>query len=160
GLDLLQDRFQRLLEIGYGSGLLMPTLAQLTDELYGADLLPEAAGLREKLAQLGARPKQLGQADVQKLPFSDGWVDGAVAFSILEHLQKEELVRALDELGRVLREKGRLLVGCPAVHPLMNAAFFAIGFGNIRDHHYSSIGDVLAAAGKHFDVERRATLPR
>ena len=34
GLDLLQGRFARLLEIGYGSGLLMPTLAAIADELY------------------------------------------------------------------------------------------------------------------------------
>src|SRR5256885_8500952 len=53
GLDLIDRRFRRLLEIGYGSGLLMPSLARMTEEIYGADLLPEPSGLRETLAGLG-----------------------------------------------------------------------------------------------------------
>ena len=40
GLALLDGlRFERLLEIGYGSGLLMPTLATIARELHGADRL-------------------------------------------------------------------------------------------------------------------------
>ena len=160
GLDLLDARFHRILEIGYGSGLLMPTLAGLADELYGADLLPEPPGLRATLATLGVKPKELVQADVQSLPFADGFFDGVVAFSILEHLRRCELERALDELARVLQPGGRLLIGCPAVHPVMNAAFAAIGFRNIRDHHFSGLGDVLDVARPHFTVVERACLPR
>ena len=160
GLDLLSGRFHRLLEIGYGSGLLMPTLTRFTDELYGVDLLSEPPGLRATLGRLGVSPKELLQADVQKLPFADGFFDGAVAFSILEHLKRPELERALGELARVLGRGGRLLIGCPAVHPVMNAAFAAIGFRGIRDHHFSGIADVLDAAREDFTVERRACLPR
>ena len=42
----------------------------------------------------------------------------------------------------------------------MNAAFAAIGFSGIEHHHFSSVVDVLTAAKPHFDLERRATLPR
>jgi SAM-dependent methyltransferase len=160
GLDLIEGHFQRLLEIGYGSGLLMPTLSKVTDELYGADLLPEPPGLRDRLKQLGVQPKELVQADIRKLPFADGKFDGVVAFSILEHLKADELRGALAELARVLQPGGKLLVGCPAVHKVMNAAFAAIGFANIEDHHFSSIRDVIHASRRDFTVEKRASLPR
>jgi SAM-dependent methyltransferase len=160
GLDLIDARFHRLLEIGYGSGLLMPSLAQVTDEIYGADLLPEPPGVRAALAQLGVQPKELVQADIRELPFADGFFDGVVAFSILEHLKEHELTRALAELARVLSPSGRLLIGLPAVHPLMNAAFAAIGFANIGDHHFSGLPAVLSAARADFTVEKRASLPR
>jgi SAM-dependent methyltransferase len=160
GLGLLDGRFRRLCEIGYGSGLLMPTLAGVTDELYGADLGAEPPGLRATLERIGVRPKQLVQADIQSLPFEDGFFDGVVAFSILEHLKRPELERAAGELHRVLERGGRLLIGCPAVHPFMNAAFAAIGFRGIRNHHFSGMPEVLAALGRHFAVERRTTLPR
>jgi SAM-dependent methyltransferase len=160
GLDLIETRFRRLLEIGYGSGLLMPSLSRACDEIYGADLLPEPPGLRQTLAGLGVTPRELVQADVRKLPFADGLFDGVVAFSILEHLKKPELSRALAELGRVLEPGGRLLIGMPAVHPVMNAAFAAIGFANIDDHHFSGLPEVLSAARDWFSVERRASLPR
>jgi SAM-dependent methyltransferase len=162
GLRLLgpDARFRRLLEIGYGSGLLMPTLAPIADELYGVDLEEEPPALRGTLERLGVKPHQLVRADIQKLPFPDGNFDGVVAFSILEHLKQPELERAAAELARVLEPGGRLLVGCPAVHGFMNAAFAAIGFRNIEHHHFSGIPQVLTAFTRHFTIERRATLPR
>jgi SAM-dependent methyltransferase len=160
GLELLDGRFERLLEIGYGSGLLMPTLSRACDELYGADLEPEPPGLRAALERLGVRPAALVQADVQNLPFPVEKFDGVVAFSILEHLDRGELERAAREVARVLRAGGRFLVGCPAVHRAMNAAFAAIGFRGIEAHHKSGVPDVLAACAPWFTVEKRATLPR
>jgi SAM-dependent methyltransferase len=162
GLSLLDDtpRFSRLLEIGYGSGLLLPTLARVTDELYGADLEAEPPGLRATLARLGVRPRELVRADTRALPFPDGHFDGVVAFSIYEHLRRTELAGAAAEVARVLAPGGRLLIGCPAVHPAMNAAFAAIGFCDIGQHHFSSIDDVTAAFAPHFAIERRAAMPR
>lgn len=160
GLGLLGGRFERLLEIGYGSGLLLPTLARVTDALVGVDREPEPPGLRAALERLGVQPAALVQADVQALPFSDGEFDGVVAFSILEHLSAAELTRAAAELARVLRPGGRLLVGCPAVHRAMNAAFAAIGFRGIAQHHLSGLPEVVRACAPHFTVEKRAALPR
>jgi SAM-dependent methyltransferase len=160
GLDLLDGRFQRLLEVGYGSGLLMPTLARISDELYGADLEAEPPSLRATLERLGTRPRELVKADVRALPFSDGFFDGVIAFSILEHLKQAELERAARELARVISVGGRLLIGCPAVHTVMNAAFAAIGFPNIGQHHFSGPPAIIEALGRHFTVEKRSTLPR
>jgi SAM-dependent methyltransferase len=160
GLQLLEGRFRRLLEIGYGSGLLMPTLDAIADEVYGADIDEEPAGLRATLAQLGVRPRELVKADVQSLPYPDSYFDAVVAFSILEHLDHEALQRAASQVARVLQPGGVFLVGCPAVHRAMNAAFFAIGFKGIGNHHLSSILDVLDACASRFEVVRKATLPR
>jgi ubiquinone/menaquinone biosynthesis C-methylase UbiE len=159
GLALLQGRYKRLLEVGYGSGLLMPTLASVCDELYGLDREPEPEGLRARLLQLGVTPRDLVQADVQKMPFTDGFFDAVVAFSIFEHLKEHELSSALAEVARALAPGGQLLIGCPAVHKVMNAAFSAIGFSNIEQHHFSTINDVLGAAETHFVVTRRDMLP-
>lgn len=159
GLKLLDGHFARILEIGYGSGLLMPTLAAACDELYGLDLEAEPAGLRERLGRLGVAPKQLVQADARAMPFADGFFDAVVAFSIFEHLRGEELGPALGEVARVLTPGGKLLVGCPAVHKVMNAAFASIGFPNIEDHHFSTIADVVLASAPYFEVVRHAALP-
>jgi SAM-dependent methyltransferase len=159
GLRLLNGHFPRLLEIGYGSGLLMPTLAATCDELYGVDLERESPGLRARLAGLGVTPAALVQADVQALPFADQYFDAVVAFSIFEHVRPEQLAPALADCARVLRPGGQLLIGCPAVHKLMNAAFAAIGFADIDNHHFSAIADVVAAASPHFLLTQKAALP-
>jgi SAM-dependent methyltransferase len=160
GLQLLEGRFARLLEVGYGSGLLLPTLRTLCDRLDGVDLSSEPEVVRPALGRLGITVDELRQGDVCALPFEDGRFDGVVAFSILEHLRAPELGRALAEVARVLEPGGRFLVGCPAVHKGMNLAFSAIGFRGIEQHHFSSIDDVLAAARPYFTEEKRATLPR
>jgi SAM-dependent methyltransferase len=159
GLSLVEGRFKRLLEIGYGSGLLMPTLQRATDELYGADLEREPPRLREALGALGVTPRRLVQADVRALPFDDRFFDGVVAFSILEHLKPDELSDAAREVARVIEPGGRFLVGCPAVHKAMNAAFAAIGFRGIEEHHFSSLPDVVRACAPWFTVEKRASWP-
>jgi SAM-dependent methyltransferase len=159
GLRLLDGRYGRILEVGYGSGLLMPTLASVCDELYGLDLEHEPPELRERLERLGVRPRELVQANARSMPFADGFFDVVVAFSIFEHLRAHELEVTLAEVARVLGPNGRLLVGCPAVHKLMNAAFASIGFTGIEEHHFSDIADVVAAAAPWFSVERRAALP-
>jgi SAM-dependent methyltransferase len=159
GLKLLDGGFARILEIGYGSGLLMPTLAAACDELYGLDREAEPPGLRERLQRLGVTPKELVQADAQKMPFADGFFDGVVAFSIFEHLRSHELGPALAEAARVMAPGGKFLVGCPAVHKVMNAAFATIGFRDIENHHFSTIADVVVAAAPHFEVTRHAALP-
>jgi SAM-dependent methyltransferase len=159
-LSLVEGRFRRLLEIGYGSGLLMPTLATISDELCGADLEPEPAALRPALARLGVAPKEIVSADVQGLPFPTGHFDGVVALSILEHLKRDQLARAAREVARVLGPGGRFLAACPAVHPVMNLAFSAIGFSAIERFHFSGLRDVLAATSPYFTLERKAALPR
>lgn len=159
GLQMLEGRFRRLLEIGYGSGLLMPTLGAIADEVYGADIEPEPAALRPALDRLGIRPRELVKADIQDLPFPYGHFDAVVAFSILEHLKQEALQIAAREVARVLQPGGVFLVGCPAVHRAMNAAFRAIGFKGIENHHFSGIQHVLEACAAHFEAVRKATLP-
>jgi SAM-dependent methyltransferase len=159
GLRLLDGHYPRLLEIGYGSGLLMPTLASACDELYGLDLEREPPGLRDRLARLGVQPRALVQANAQSMPFAGGFFDAVVAFSIFEHLRGPELAPAMAEVGRILRPGGRFLVGCPAVHKLMSAAFATIGFRGIDEHHFSTIADVVAAASPWFAVDKRAAMP-
>jgi SAM-dependent methyltransferase len=160
GLALLPPgRCARLLELGYGSGLLLPTLARAAEAVDGVDLTSRPEAVRGPLRALGVEVGELLQGDVRALPLPDGRYDQVVAFSLLEHLRPEDQPRALAEVARVLAPGGGFLVGCPAVHRGMNAAFAAIGFGGIEQHHFSSIHQVLAAAAPHFVVEKRATLP-
>lgn len=161
GLGLLDGRrYRSLLEIGFGSGLLLPTLARLADRVDGVDLASDPQLVRAALGRLGVSVGALEQGDACALPFPDGGYDAVVAFSIFEHLKSAELTRAVAEAHRVLAPGGELLVGCPAVHKGMNLAFAAIGFRGIDQHHFSSIHDVLSAAEGRFSVEKSATLPR
>jgi SAM-dependent methyltransferase len=160
GLALLDGRVGRALEIGYGSGLLLPTLSAIADVVDGIDLASEPADVREAVGRLGVRNLgYLVRGSAARLPFPTGGHDLVVAFSILEHLEGDDLRHTLSEVARELRPGGRFLIGLPAVHKAMNLAFAAIGFRGIEHHHVSGARQVLEAAAPHFSVEKRATWP-
>jgi SAM-dependent methyltransferase len=159
GLGLLGDGYRSLLEIGYGSGFLLPTLARAATRVAGLDREAPPAGLDDYLAAHGARDVELAQADAEKMPFPVGAFDCVVAFSIFEHIGGEALEAALGEVARVLEPGGAFLIGCPAVHRAMSMAFAAIGFSGIDHHHVSDLSTILAAGSRWFTVEESAAWP-
>lgn len=148
GLRLLpRRRFERVLEVGYGAGAVLLSLAPDVDELHGLDLDADPAPVERMLASRGQRAT-LRQGSVYELPYEDAAFDLVVSFSMFEHLKEYE--RGLAEVARVMRPNGLFLLGMPAVNKLMEAAFLAIGFKGINDHHVTTPRQVeraFAAAG-------------
>ena len=158
GLGLLHGAYDELLEVGYGSGLLLPTLARVTNRLAGVDLEPPPAGLGDFLRARDL-DVELAVGDVRALPFADARFECVVAFSIFEHIAGADLERGVAEIARVLAPGGTFIIGCPAVHAAMSAAFSAIGFSDIDHHHVSDLASILFAATGHFIVEESAAWP-
>ena len=136
GLRLLPARrFPRALELGYGAGAVLLSLAEGVDELHGLDLDADPEPVRQILRARG-RQAELRQGSVYELPYDDDSFDLVVSFSMFEHLH--EYRKGLSEVTRVLRPGGLFLLGMPAVNKLMEAAFLAIGFKGINDHHVTT----------------------
>lgn len=142
GLALLPPRrFGRALEVGYGAGAVQLALAPAVDELFGIDLDADPEPVARRLAAKGIAAK-LAKGSVYRLPFLDATFDLVVSFSVFEHLRAYE--QALFETRRVLRPRGLLLLGMPAVNRMMQAGFRAIGFEGIEDHHVTTPSMVAA----------------
>jgi SAM-dependent methyltransferase len=165
GLGLLpRRRYGRALEIGYAAGAVQLVLGASVDESHGIDLDTEPGPVRDFLASQG-REAHLLQGSVYALPYSDGFFDLVVCFSVLEHLHDYPL--ALREIARVMAPGGLFLLGMPAVNRMMEAGFAAIGFGGIEHHHVTTpaqVRDGLSAVGlcvertHHLDLPARAPL--
>lgn len=91
---------------GYGSALLARHAARVT----GADLSPQA--VNHARAQYAGVPNlEFRQADCADLPFAGATFDAVVSFETIEHIAAQEAF--LDEVCRVLRPGGRLILSCP-----------------------------------------------
>jgi ubiquinone/menaquinone biosynthesis C-methylase UbiE len=147
-----------LLEVGYGSGILLPELARRTRRLIGIDVHGERARVDEMLTRLGVNA-DLRDASLFELPFADGEFDALVCLSVLEHIV--ELDAALAEFRRVLAPGGIAVLGFPVHNPVTDLFFPAVGY-NPRELHPSSHRDILAAARRQagFVVEREDHYPR
>jgi SAM-dependent methyltransferase len=155
GLDLLPVGGRRVLEIGVGSGVLVPTLTKHYAEYTGTDLTL-ARGL-DALVAPGCRA-EFRSADLLRdgdLP-ADRY-DAIVCFSVLEHIADAD--GAARTLARALAPGGTLVTGYPMVSPLMSRAFAAIGFPSIDDHHVSPPARIAAALSAALRPVRRVAFP-
>lgn len=118
-LDLLpQERLPKLLDVGCGTGIIIPELLRRCDDVWAIDIqLQERSllGMMEAEAIPSARV-HLATADLLHLPFDDHQFDAVLLISILEHI--EDLAAACREIVRVTRPGGVVVAGFPTKNAL------------------------------------------
>lgn len=97
----------RMLEIGCGNGVVLTYLKQNGVNIEGCDVFID--GL--KFCRQRAKSVTLYQADILALPFCSAF-DIVGVFDVLEHIKDDN--RALIEVNRVLKLKGKLVLTVPA----------------------------------------------
>jgi len=131
----------RALEVGYAAGIVLYNLAPKVSELHGIDLDADPGPGEERLRELGIEAKLVqGSVLDMREHYPDGFFDLIVCFSVMEHIADSAGV--LEEMWRVLKPGGYVVIGMPAVNRFMEYAFQAIGFKGIDDHHITTPGRV------------------
>ncbi|HVX96392.1 MAG TPA: methyltransferase domain-containing protein [Polyangia bacterium] len=155
GLDLLPKGGRRVLEVGVGSGVLVPTLTARYAEYMGTDLTlaPGLAGLAAEGCDVTFREADLLREG--ELPADH--FDAIVCFSVLEHIRDSD--GAARGLARALAPGGTLVCGYPMVSRLMTRAFELIGYSNIDDQHVSAPSAISAALGRVLRPVQRVAFP-
>ena len=157
GLEMLEcETYPRVLEVGYGSGVLLKTLAAFSTELFAVDYHYNIAPVTEMVKREGFHA-QLSQGDVLKLNFPDNSFDAVFCFSTLEHIPDTN--QAVSELARVLKPNGTAILGFPTVNQTMNLLFRLLGEDNIEQHHVAGHAKIIAACRQIMQVERIRHLP-
>ncbi len=153
---------ERILEVGFGTGLAFPNLHELYNEIHGIDLTANIDTVRSVFEPMGI-PLYLKKGNVLDMPYyEDGFFDSVLLVSILEHLKPLELEQAFAEVKRVLKPGGQMVYGTPVEKPFMVFMFRMLGH-NIRNEHFSTEKEIAAAATKVFSrgnvIEMKSTPP-
>ena len=154
GLNLLPNGGDRVLEVGVGSGVLVPTLTARYREYTGTDLLL-APGLESLVAP--TCKAQFMRADLLQNDLPADHYDVVVCFSVLEHIADAH--GAARGLARALAPGGTLVCGYPMVNHLMTRAFEMIGYRHINDDHVSKPTQIAAALADVLRPVRRLAFP-
>lgn len=147
---------QRLLEIGYGSGIFLPELANHTKELYGIDIHDKHAEIESVLKDYGISAS-LSRAEASHLPFPSDYFDSVVSVSALEFV--DDLANAVQEIHRVLKKGGSFLLVMPGTSPILDLGlYFATGESAARDYQ-DRRRHVLPELKKIFTLDRVKKFP-
>lgn len=106
-----RDRDAAILELGCGHGAFLYAMHQAGyKDAKGVDGAAEQVGAARKLGIGGVE-----QADVMSAlaATASASLDVVVAFDLLEHFTRDELIRLVDEVHRVLRSGGRWIIHVP-----------------------------------------------
>jgi ubiquinone/menaquinone biosynthesis C-methylase UbiE len=139
---------ERVLEVGFGTGLAFPNLHDNYREIHGIDLTVDIKAIESVFTPLNI-PLFLKKGDVSKMPYPDSYFDTVLLVSILEHLKPVELQVALTEVKRVLKPGGQMVYGTPVEKPFMVFMFRLLGH-NIREEHFSTEEEIADTARKIF----------
>ena len=126
---------------GYGSAL----LARGATHVAGVDISAEA------IAHAKARYASLANADFScapctALPLADGSVEVAVTFETLEHIDEQALF--LDEIARVLKPGGVLVLSCPNKLEYSDKRGFANEF-HVKELYREELAALVGARFPH-----------
>jgi len=106
--SLVPDRCGKLLDMGTGSGLLLPLLLEKADDLIAVDGSVTMLELARKTTGAGVARCDFRLGDLEHLPVADGEVDGVVACMVLHHVSRPADVLA--EAHRVLKPGGHVAI--------------------------------------------------
>lgn len=143
----------KILEIGFGTGLTFLNLNRQYKEIHGLDLTVEIKKVEDLFAKHGVQT-YLKNGSVLSMPYADNSFDTVLLISILEHLKPAELTQAFSEIHRVLKPGGQVIYGVPVERAFMVFMFRILGH-NIRDEHFSTEEDIYQAAKKNFSEVKR-----
>lgn len=126
-----------VLELGYGPGHLQAALAGQGHTAYGADAsLPMARRAARRLRRRDG-PARLVVAQGQALPFAGQTFTAVVATFPTPYIFAPQTV---DEVARVLRPQGRVVMLLTAAHPVLTMAERILAL--LGGHPFAEVGDV------------------
>ena len=153
----------RVLDLGCGTGTLAILMYKLHPraEVVGLDADPKILELARGKVARGRFPIHLDRGLSFELPYSDASFDRVLSSLVFHHLTRENKLRTLAEVFRVLRPGGELHIadyGKPQ-NPLMRAVFLLVqefdGRETTADNLRGLLPDFLRQGGFE-DVERTA----
>ena len=157
-LSLLPKQpFARLLEIGYGSGIFQPELAQHCRLLYGLDIHHSGPAVMRHLREHEI-DSRLTQGSGIALPYKTETFDCIVALSCIEYM--DPLDHAAREIRRILKPHGSFVFITPGNSPLIDAAHDLLTGRKVQEGYGDRRAFLVPTFRKYFTFEEQLNAPR
>ncbi len=112
---LAVQKGETVLEVGFGTGCALVKIAEAvgeTGKVYGIDITPRMVQwARKRLARKELTKRaELTAGDARDMPYLDNLFDAVYMASVLDLFDTPEIPQVLQEVKRILKPKGRIVV--------------------------------------------------
>lgn len=146
----------KCLDFGGGSGVLLPTLAKIFDEVVCIDQDPTAAYKIIEYYKLAHKVKII-QTNVLKYDFKGELFDVVIAADVLEHF--EDLVPPVQCIKKILKKDGYFVTSLPSENWIYVLARKIFSVTKPVDHYHSAYEVEKFIGNSEFKLEKRKYLP-
>jgi 2-polyprenyl-3-methyl-5-hydroxy-6-metoxy-1,4-benzoquinol methylase len=148
--------YQRVLDFGCGSGVLLPFLAKISSHVTAADV--DMTPFERMKAQMGFHANietlDLKTATLRGLPTAS--YDVITALDVLEHV--EDIEGTLNDLLRLLKQGGRLIVSGPTENIFYKLGRHMAGKEYSGDYHKRGIAEIKRELANRGAIDQIAVL--
>ena len=156
-VKLLQGkRFENLLEIGYGSGILLPTLSKFAKKVTAMDIHKKTKEVEKLLDWYQVSNVKLDVGNIMEMRYTDNQFDGCVIVSTLEDIP--ESARAAKEIKRVVAPGGTIIVSFP-VKSFITDSFFRLLGEDPDEIQPTSHRYIYKFLSEYFTIKRMLKFP-
>ncbi len=141
-----QNNVDCILDHGCGTGRHVKYLADNGFHVYGIDSSPTAIGYAKKLTAGLESSVGLVVAEMDELPYGDGFFDATISSKVIQHALKKQREGAIGEIKRTLKRNGLLFLRTRSItHP-------AYGKGEkVEENTFANIPGIVSGEGpQHF----------
>lgn len=156
-LNLLgKNKCEKLLDIGFGSGIFLPSLSLRTKKLFGLDNHNYVPQVSNFLSDLKIEA-EIKKGSVVALPYEDNQFDCVICLSVLEFV--EDIDKAMSEIVRVAKSGAKIIIGAPVVSKFTDACYAILGKKGQNKIHQSNHKKIINSAKKYFSMEKVKIIP-
>ena len=148
--------YDNFLEIGFGSGILLPELASRTKRLTAIDQ-HNYIGIVKNIIESKNIQADLLKADILDMPFPDNTFDGILCLSVLEFIK--DVPQAIKEIKRIAKPKAKIVIGSPVLNFLTDFCYKIIKYKQHSQMHKSDHKIIIKHIKNNFQINKIKTYP-
>ena len=138
----------KILYLGCNAGTSVCVLSKYCDKVVGVDINENAIKRARQIAKKeGIKNVRFVHANICDMTFDDNHFDGVYAFQVIEHIYPEHMDMVLQEIKRVTKKGGAIVVEVP--HP--DNEYYE---DNTHKYFFDSKETIMKVIGKHFNVKK------
>jgi len=156
-LALMHDQiYDKLLEVGTGSGIFLPELSRHCHELYACDIHNRISAI-ESLSKATRIQVNFKQTSIESSDYLDNMFDAVVAVSVLEFVT--DLQRALSKIKRILKTGSHFFTICPQRNKILDTVLSIYSRRPLDEEFINSRMMVNSMLEKYFEVVEKKVFP-